>query len=144
LRQSETIALHRYDLKLGRRVSYICHQRISIDNQIPETTPKTETSARLLALDHTTVAVLRAHLARQNAEWSATSSDEPFGYVFTNLHGRHLNPEHPYYAFQELTTAAEPTPVRLYDLRHTAASRAHKTAPTSKSSASNSATPPSS
>jgi len=123
LRRGETIALRWCDLDLDRGVGYICRQRVRIGGQIYETPPKTETSIRLLILDRTTVTVLRQHRAWQIAACAATGS-EPSGYVFTNLHGQPLHPEYLYYAFKKLTKTADLPPIRLHDLRHTAASLA--------------------
>jgi integrase len=121
LRRGEAIGLRWRDLDRG--IGYICRQRVRLRDQILETTPKTETSIRLLILDRTTVAILRQHRARQIAACAATGS-EPSGYVFTDLRGQPLHPEYLYYAFKKLTKTADLPPIRLHDLRHTAASLA--------------------
>lgn len=123
LRRGEAIGLRWCDLDLDRGVGYICRQRVRLREQVLETAPKTETSIRLLILYRTTVAVLRQHRARQNATCAATKS-EPSGYVFTDLRGQPLHPEYLYYAFKKLTKQADLPPIRLHDLRHTAASLA--------------------
>ncbi len=41
-----------------------------------------------------------------------------------------LHPEYLYYAFKKLTKAADPPPIRLHDLRHTAPACPWKPAPT--------------
>lgn len=123
LRRGETIGLRWCDLDLDRGIGYICRQRVRLREQVLETAPKTETSTRLLVLDRTTVAVLRQHRAWQIAACAATGS-EPSGYVFTDLRGQPLHPEYLYYAFKKLTKAAGLPPIRLHDLRHTAASLA--------------------
>jgi integrase len=123
LRRGETIGLRWCDLDLDQGIGYICRQRVRLREQVLETPPKTETSIRLLILDRTTVAVLRHHRARQLAFCAATSS-EPSGYVFTDLRGQPLHPEYLYYALKKLTKAADLPPIRLHDLRHTAASLA--------------------
>jgi len=78
---------------------------------------------RVRSADRTTVAILRQHRARQNAACAATGS-EPSGYVFTNLRGQPLHPEYLYYALKKLIQRADLPPIRLHDLRHTAASLA--------------------
>lgn len=123
LRRGETIALRWCDLDLDRGIGYICRQRTRVRDQVLETPPKTETSIRLVVLDRTTVAILRRHRARQSAACAATGS-EPSGYVFTDLRGQPLHPEYLYYALKKLTKAADLPPIRLHDLRHTAASLA--------------------
>jgi integrase len=123
LRRGEAIGLRWCDLDLDRGIGYICRQRVRLREQVLETAPKTETSIRLLTLDRTTVTVLRQHRARQLAFCAATKS-EPSGYVFTDLRGQPLHPEYLYYAFKKLTKQADLPPIRLHDLRHTAASLA--------------------
>jgi integrase len=123
LRRGEAIALRWCDLDLDRGVGYICRQRIRLRGQMLETPPKTESSVRLLVFDRTTTAVLRAHRAKQIAECAAAGV-EPSGYVLTDLHGQPLRPEYLYYMFQKLTKTADLPPIRLHDLRHTAASLA--------------------
>jgi integrase len=123
LRRGEAIGLRWCDLDLDRGIGYICRQRVRLRDQVLETPPKTETSIRLLILDRTTVAILRQHRAWQIAACAATGS-EPSGYVFTDLRGQPLHPEYLYYAFKKLTKAADLPPIRLHDLRHTAASLA--------------------
>jgi len=50
-------------------------------------------SERIIALDHTTVAALRAHRARQLAERAAAGQDYlDSGYVFTRLNGDPMAP----------------------------------------------------
>jgi integrase len=123
LRRGEAIGLRWCDLDLDRGIGYICRQRVRLREQVLETAPKTETSIRPLILDRTTVTVLRQHRARQIAACTATKS-EPSGYVFTDLRGQPLHPEYLYYSFKKLTKAAGLPPIRLHDLRHTAASLA--------------------
>ena len=53
--------------------------------------PKTSHSARVIALDHTTVAALLAHRARQHAEQQQSGHNDS-GYVFTGLGGDPLAP----------------------------------------------------
>ena len=85
--------------------------------------PKTLHSARVIALDHTTIAALRAHRARQRTEQHQPGHHDS-GYVFTGLGGDPLAPDRLTRHFRTLTEATGLPPVRLHDLRHGAASLA--------------------
>lgn len=81
--------------------------------------------ARVIALDHTTVAALREHRDRQRAEAAAYGPGyHASGYVFTNLNGDPMAPDRLTRMFKKLTAQAGLPPVRLHDLRHGAASLA--------------------
>jgi hypothetical protein len=85
--------------------------------------PKTSHSARVIALDHTTVAALRRHRLRQHAEQHRPGHRDS-GYVFTGLGGDPLAPDRLTRHFRALATAAGLPPIRLHDLRHGAATLA--------------------
>lgn len=102
---------------------------------------------RLLILDRTTVAVLQAHRARQNAACAATGS-EPSSYVFTDLftdlRGQPLHPEYLYSTLKKLIKQADlPRSGSMISATPQPASR-WRPVRTSRSSPTNSATPPSS
>jgi len=87
--------------------------------------PKTARSERAVALDRTTVAVLRAHQAAQDAEHAALGGDyHDSGYVFTCLNGDPMAPDRLSRTFRRLSGQAGLPPVRLHDLRHGAATLA--------------------
>jgi integrase len=89
------------------------------------TPPKTPYSARVIALDHTTVAVLREHRRRQRAEAAAYGpAYQASGYVFTNQRGGPMAPDRLTRIFRDLAEQAGLPPVRLHDLRHGAATLA--------------------
>jgi integrase len=82
-------------------------------------------STRVIALDHTTVAALRAHRDRQRAEAGAYGPGyRPSGFVFTNLNGDPMAPDRLTRMFRQLAAEAGLPPVRLHDLRHGAATLA--------------------
>ncbi|URN07135.1 hypothetical protein LUW74_29950 [Actinomadura madurae] len=65
--------------------------------------PKTPRSNRVIALDSTTVAALRAHRSRQRAEREAFGEGyRGSGYVFTNLNGELVSPGWLTHQFQRL------------------------------------------
>jgi Phage integrase family len=88
------------------------------------TPPKTPYSARVIALDHTTVAVLREHRRRQRAEAASSPGYQASGYVFTNQRGGPMAPDRLTRIFRHLAEQAGLPPIRLHDLRHGAATLA--------------------
>jgi transposase len=63
----------------------ICRQLQQYDGHLTVCLPKTAHSARVVALDRTTVAALRAHRVRQEAERAAYGAEyNRSGYLFTN------------------------------------------------------------
>ncbi|MCY7341969.1 MAG: site-specific integrase [Pseudonocardia sp.] len=90
-----------------------------------ESGPPKSGSSRPVALDVDSVAVLRAHKARQAAErlaWGPAWVES--GLVFTREDGSALHPEYVTRHFERLARAAGLPPIRLHDLRHGAATLA--------------------
>jgi hypothetical protein len=80
---------------------------------------------RVIALDRSTVAALRAHRDRQRAERVGYGDGyRDSGYVFTNRNGTPLAPGSLTHVFQGLIGEQEVPPIRLHDLRHGAATLA--------------------
>lgn len=91
-----------------------------------ESAPKTDSSAATIGLDKATVAVLRAHRARQNRErlqWGEAWKDT--GKVFTREDGAWLHPEAVSEAFRRICSRTDLPPINLRDLRHVAATLIH-------------------
>jgi integrase len=87
--------------------------------------PKTDSGSRTVTLDSLTVAALRAWRERQEAERAAWGTAwHETGLVFTREDGSQLHPDLATDTFQRLTRQAKLPPIRLHDLRHTAASLA--------------------
>ena len=123
LRRGETAGLRWCDVDLDEGVAVISQQLQQYDGHMVTCPPKTSHSARVIALDHTTVAALRAHRARQHAEQQQPGHHDS-GYVFTGLGGDPLAPDRLTRHFRALSEAAGLPPVRLHDLRHGAATLA--------------------
>jgi integrase len=85
--------------------------------------PKTRAGLRSIALDHTTVAALRDHRSRQQAELTTKGVDGG-GFVFTTLRGEPMSPDTLTRTFNTLVAASGLPPVRLHDWRHGAGSLA--------------------
>ncbi len=104
----------------------IGQQRIAYGHTVEDGEPKTKASKRTIALDRITVALLRAHLKRQQAERLAVGGSwHDSGKVFTNPDGSALHPDWVTRRFGLLVKDSGLPPVRLHDLRHGAATLAH-------------------
>jgi integrase len=126
LRRGEAAGLRWIDVDLDEQVIMISQQRITFGHTTTVGPPKTAASRRTIALDKTTVGVLRAHRQLQMRE--AAKAGETWvdsGYVFTDPHGRPLNPDYLTRRFRYLVGQSGLPPVRLHDLRHGAATLAH-------------------
>ena len=103
----------------------ICQQLQQYDGHLSLCPPKTASSQRVIALDRTTVIVLRRHHAAQQAERTAMGDGyRDSGYVFTGLNGDPMAPDRLTRHFRQLSDEAGLPPVRLHDLRHGAATLA--------------------
>ncbi|GAA2021146.1 tyrosine-type recombinase/integrase [Catenulispora yoronensis] len=123
LRRGETAGLRWCDLDLDTGTLFITHQMQQVGGRLVQCPTKTPTSRRAVALDRTTVMVLRRHRAQQEAE-EARSEITSSGFVFTNIHGDPLAPDRLTRVFIKLVADTGLPPVRLHDLRHGAASLA--------------------
>ena len=123
LRRGEAAGLRWCDLDLESRTTLITSQIQRVGGRIVQCATKTDSSRRVVALDRTTVAVLRRHRAAQQAE-AVRLGVELSGYVFTNARGGPFNPDYFTRLLPDLIRAAGLPPVRLHDLRHGAASLA--------------------
>jgi len=87
--------------------------------------PKTDTGTRTVSLDDDTLSVLRQWKQTEHAEaraWGAAWTDS--GLVFTREDGAGLHPASVTDLFQAVSARGGLPPIRLHDLRHTAASLA--------------------
>ena len=125
LRRGEAAGLRWCDVDLDAATAMISQQLQQYDGHLTLCPPKTSSSQRLIALDRTTVTVLRRHRAAQDTERArAGTSYRDSGYVFTNLNGDPMPPDRLTRHFRQLCDAAGLPPIRLHDLRHGAASLA--------------------
>ncbi|WP_233617616.1 tyrosine-type recombinase/integrase [Actinomadura sp. WAC 06369] len=125
LRRGEAAGLRWCDVDLDQRVAVISQQIQQHQGYLTACPPKTATSARVIALDRTTVAALRAHRERQQGEQRQAGVDyRDSGYVFTAPDGDPLAPVRLTRLFQGLVAEHGLPPIRLHDLRHGAATLA--------------------
>jgi integrase len=125
LRRGEAAGLRWCDVDLDDGTAMICQQLQQYSGHLSICPPKTAGSERAVALDRTTVAVLRRHRAAQESERSALGDGyHHSGYVFTGINGDPMAPDRLSRHFRQLSAEAGLPPVRLHDLRHCAASLA--------------------
>jgi integrase len=125
LRRGEAVGLRWEDVDLAGSCLTVAQQIVQLgwETQIGE--PKTDSGARTVALDPGSVAVLRAWRKAQRGEEAAWGTAwQQTGLVFTRKDGAALHPAHVTDTFQEIAGRAGLPPIRLHDLRHTAASLA--------------------
>lgn len=126
LRRGEAAGLRWVDVSLEDRALKIAQQRITVGATVQIGEPKTPSGRRSIALDRNTVEVLRLHRERQLAEAAAAGVRwRNSGYVFTKLDGDPLHPNFMTHRFADLLIGSGLPPIRLHDLRHSAATLAH-------------------
>lgn len=127
LRRGEAAGLRWCDVDLDGKTAVISQQLPQYDGRLTVCPPKTPHSTRMIALDRTTVAALRAHRDRQLAEAASFGPGyHASGYVFANLNGEPMAPDRLSRTFKALAAEAGLPPVRLHDLRHGAATLARR------------------
>jgi integrase len=125
LRRGEAVGIRWADLQLDVGHLRITQQVIQLGWETEVGHPKTDSGERSISLDAATVEVLRRWRLRQDAERSATHGAwQDSGLVFTHEDGSQLHPDYVSDAFQRISNEAGLPPIRLHDLRHTAASLA--------------------
>ncbi|OLT30481.1 hypothetical protein BJF79_09525 [Actinomadura sp. CNU-125] len=125
LRRGEAAGLRCVDVDLEHGTATIAQQLQRRNGRLQACPPKTAHSARVIALDRTTIAALRAHRDLQQAEAAAYGDRyRDSGYVFTNLNGDLVSPGRLTHVFQRMLAKNRLPPVRLHDLRHGAATLA--------------------
>ncbi|XVQ07260.1 site-specific integrase [Spirillospora sp. CA-255316] len=125
LRRGDAVGLRWCDVDLEEGTAVICRQLQPRDGRLTVCPPKTAHSTRTIALDRTTVAALRAHRSKQQAEGDAYGDRyRDSGYVFTNRNGDPMSPGWLTHIFQRLIAEHGMPPIRLHDLRHGAATLA--------------------
>jgi integrase len=125
LRRGELTGLRWRDVDLDRGHLRVAQQIVQVGSALHVGPPKTRRGVRTVPLDGVTVAVLRDHRRRQQAErrsWGSAWVDS--GLVFTREDGRPLSPEVISRRFKVAARRADVPVIRFHDLRHTSASLA--------------------
>ena len=125
MRRGEALGLRWADLDLDGGWLSVRQTFVVVDNHIQVSRPKTARGCRRIALDHATIAALRAHHTAQAAERLAAGPAWPnTDLVFTCEDGTPLHPEHFRRQFDRHVARAGLPRIRLHDLRHTHATLA--------------------
>jgi integrase len=125
LRRGEAAGLRWSDLDLDAGTLSVSGQLQQLGGRLVAGPPKSDAGRRVIALDKTTIAALREHRFRQQAEQAAAGTRwAGIGYVFTTRAGRPLGPDRMTRLFRRLVAASGLPPVTLHGLRHGAATLA--------------------
>jgi integrase len=125
LRRGEAAGLRWADLDLAAGTLTVTGQLQQLGGWLVAGPPKSEAGWRVVALDRTTIAALRAHHARQQAERAAAGAGwAETGYVFTTRTGKPVGPDRLTRLFRRLVAGSGLPPVTLHGLRHGAATLA--------------------
>ncbi len=122
LRRGEALGLKWSDLDLDAGRLSVRRTLVAVGYDVKWSEPKTAKSRRSVALDAGTVSAMRSHRRQQLEERMALGS----GYrdddlVFARVDGSPIHPQTVSQAFERHAKAAGLSPIRLHDLRHTAA-----------------------
>ncbi|MEV4845095.1 site-specific integrase [Micromonospora matsumotoense] len=123
LRRGETAALRWSDVDLENATLTVSKQIVVVDGQDVIGPPKSASSSRTIALDATTVELLRGEW-RRHRNTLRTTGRNPDGHLFVNDTDQPLRPDYLTRRLGKLIANADLPPVRLHDLRHGAASLA--------------------
>jgi integrase len=125
LRRGEAAGLQWADLDLDAGTLTVSGQLQQLGGRLVTGAPKSEAGRRVVALDRTTIAALRAHQLCQQAERAAAGAGwAESGYVFTTSAGKPVAPDWLTRMFRRLVAESGLPPVTLHGLRHGAATLA--------------------
>ena len=125
LRRGEAAGLQWSDLDLDAGTLTVTGQLQQLGGRLLTGPPKSDAGRRVIALDKTTIAALREHQFRQQAERAAAGTRwAQTGYVFTTRAGKPVGPDCMTRLFRKLVADSGLPPVTLHGLRHGAATLA--------------------
>jgi integrase len=125
MRRGEACGLKWADVDLDKGTAAIRRSLSTVGYEVVEEEPKTVKSRRLVALDRTTVEVLRAHRKRQLEERMLIGPGwDKRDFVFTRADGTPLHPDDVSKVFAKTLKQLDLPRIRLHDLRHTSATMA--------------------
>jgi integrase len=125
LRRGEAAGLTWASLDLDAGALTVSSQLQQLGGKTTTAVPKSEAGCRTVALDATTIAALREHQGRQQAERAAAGVRwTETGYVFTTPLGKPIGPDRLTRLFRRLVEESGLPPVTLHGLRHGAATLA--------------------
>ncbi len=124
MRRGEIAGLTWDAVNLDTGEVYVRSTRVMASGIPTVSSPKTEGSARMVAINRSTVQVLREHRTRQRQERMASLDWADTGYVFTREDGRPVNPQYLYTLMQRTAHRAGLPPISFHGLRHSFATAA--------------------
>jgi integrase len=135
--------VHRDGLDFDASTLTIGSTRVVIDGKVVEEDGKSDGSRRTIALDPYTLGVLRSHMTMLDAERAVAGEHyQDHGLLFCWEDGRPPHSDTMTARFNRLADAAGLPRIRLHDVRHSYATAAVVRGCLSRSSASDSGTPP--
>lgn len=121
LRRGEVLGLQWEDIDNEHGTVSVQRQRVMVRGKPVTDTPKTASGIRTIALGKEGVEVLKSHRRRQAEERISLGRGDT-RWIFTDdTTGTPLSPTSAAHQFKQLLRAADLPPIRLHDLRHTAA-----------------------
>ncbi|MEU9112971.1 site-specific integrase [Streptomyces sp. NPDC048483] len=129
LRRGEVLGLRWSDVDLYEGVLTVRQALQRVGGELLIVAPKTQRSARRVALPSECVTALRAQRAQQTADMKAageTWKGNRHDLIFTTKNGTPIEPRNLNRSFEALCARAEVRRVRFHDLRHTCASLLHE------------------
>jgi hypothetical protein len=126
LRRGEACAIRDDCIDPVSKALTIDNQRIQLGWEVEDGDPKTQAGERLVALDDGTLHALQARQAVRDAEriLAGAAWKDTTGLLLTEADGTPVHPAKLTDAFREICEKAGLPPIRLHDLRHTAATLA--------------------
>ncbi|HMR96241.1 MAG TPA: site-specific integrase [Microthrixaceae bacterium] len=119
MRRNEVLGLKWPDIDFKRKRLHLNRGLVDVDYDLHETRGKTKSARRNIALDATTLSVLRGWRAFQAAEFDAVGIDNEERWVFTDGDGNPVHPQAVYQAFGRIVRNSGLPHMRFHDLRHT-------------------------
>jgi len=117
LRRGEILGTRWSDLDLAARQLRVLQTIIEVAHVLTISTPKSDRSRRLVALDDRTIAVLREHLDAERRR-RTDDLDDPGALVFAHADGSPIHPACFSYAFGHCIKNTGTRRIRFHDLRH--------------------------
>lgn len=122
LRRGEGLGLRWSDVDLSEGIIRVSQSLLEVGGKLIISEPKSARSRRQLPLPPRALEAMKAHRARQLQErLQAGPKWQDTGFVFTSTIGTPVQPRNVFRDFRAMLQRANLPPIRLHDLRHSAA-----------------------